>query len=739
MPTTFSAATCLTFNPTVQPSTGPFDIYLDSDYTSTPIVTGVDITLLTGNSCPYIIEVPDGTTNLGIKDTIKDYCITIPVQNNDICSNCNLSFSNYSPQTISKLYCGYLIGTCEYDDYLINWYGPNDTTTLSFQSGAGIFVTSGVYSHPLTGINSIPRENGVYTPVISKIKLSGITFSNTGGTGNVLFSGSCLPSTNILPLTCDVKTNTDTSLSFSAFTNFINFKASTSIPQPVQTTYQISANTKYIVWAFQGFNYSDRILLEFSGSSYGTTKIGIDDFIIGYLDVPSSNFTPSLYPKSGRTNENFVKFSCLTGLTVTNGDKIIITVTPLSPDTNWSLYMSCLDDYNCNDCLNTSQPYKIISSSITTSLQPCDRIKIDFSVSGCNTYDQNSDFLVYNLGNTLSRPTYYSNSNTPNNYIQPPSSNMYFSSNSCYSTSSNISTSCLWDLITGTTYNKTFLTDGSNRGVFGFTGSSTFISTYYNSIRNAFFGLTPYSSTWSGSTNSSDLSYYRYYNLKIPTETVGISSCQDNNTFINLFIHHTSTYTTGTTGDNYYLHITANTISKNINYTNCDLNCTYIQDNINHINNTSTGSTYGTNRPFPFPWGMYYTNPVHTVAYITSASTSSAPTSVRRGFFTTPYWTFNTYPFSGNPSTIIPSYSGSVCNYNNTGVKSTQYNTFSTDQYKFYYDVRLINSSNISDFEIWASPITNLSYSGAPGTVLYELAYRYSGGSTTYSNPTYII
>jgi hypothetical protein len=57
----------------------------------------------------------------------------------------------------------------------------------------------------------------------------------------------------------------------------------------------------------------------------------------------------------------------------------------------------------------------------------------------------------------------------------------------------------------------------------------------------------------------------------------------------------------------------------------------------------------------------------------------------------------------------------------------------------YYYQTRLINPSDVNDFEIWASPITNFSYSGAPFTAQYDLAYRYSGGSVTFSNPTYII
>jgi hypothetical protein len=330
MPATFSASTCINSSVT---SLGPFNIYLDSDYTSTPFSSA---TLNELTNCPYVIVVPTGTTSLGFKDTILDFCFDTIIQNNDICSNCNLGLSNYSASTISKLYCGVLTGSCQFSDYLISWYGPNDTTTLSFQSGAGSFLTPGVYSHPFsTEPTSIPRESGVYTPVITKIKLSGITFSNTGGTNTVLFDGNCLPTTNILPLTCNVVTNPDiNNVYFSAFTNYLSFDSNTQgIPQPVSTTYQISASTKYIVWNFIGESFVDRITLEFSGSSYGTNKIGLDDFLVGD-NLPGSNFSASTYPKSADTANNFIKYTCLTGLTVNNNDNIIINITPATSKAN---------------------------------------------------------------------------------------------------------------------------------------------------------------------------------------------------------------------------------------------------------------------------------------------------------------------------------------------------------------------------------------------------------------------
>jgi hypothetical protein len=740
MPATFSASTCINSSVT---SLGPFDIYLDSNYTSTPFSSA---TLNELTNCPYIIVVPTGTTSLGFKDTILDFCFETPIQDNNICSNCNLGLSNYSASTISKLYCGFLTGSCQFSDYLINWYGPNDTTTLSFQSGVGSFLTSGVYSHPFsTEPTSIPVISGVYTPVIDKIILSGITFSNTGGTNTVLFDGNCLPTTNILPLTCNVVTNPSlNNFYLSAYTNYLSFDSNTQgTPQPVSVTYQISSSTKYIVWNFTGEQFVDRITISLSGSSYGTNKIGLDDFLIGE-NLPSSNFSESTYPKSADTRFTFTKFTCLTGLTVNDNDNIIIDITPTTNQTIWRLYISCLDDYNCNDCLNT-QNYKIIGSSITGLTTTCDENKIKFDISGCSFPDSSSDYLdYYAQTNSIVSNNIFScvlGSSTFSRAIP----NLYFTTTTCSvegggalstdcSNPSLPNVTCCQTDSTITKYRKTFLPDG--RGVYGFTGSSTFISTYYNSIKNAFSGLTPYNSTWTGSTNPNDVSYYKYYRLRLPGP-ITIDGCGDGSSVRDVIIHHTSPYVSGITGSDYYLSLTANTISDTTSFTSCQLNCaSSISSIISTINNSSTGNT-GINRDFSE--GIYYSNPINSQAKFFSGSTSRDNWPLT-GFFNTPDWSFNTYPFSGNPSTIIPSFSGTVCNYSSTGrYIGPIYNSFYREQYKYAYRVQLTNPLNVGDFDIYASPINNFTYSGSPGTILYELAYRYSGGSVTFSNPTYII
>ena len=59
---------------------------------------------------------------------------------------------------------------------------------------------------------------------------------------------------------------------------------------------------------------------------------------------------------------------------------------------------------------------------------------------------------------------------------------------------------------------------------------------------------------------------------------------------------------------------------------------------------------------------------------------------------------------------------------------------FYRPQYGYFYKITLTNPLDVRDFDISANTLSNGYMTG-----VYDLAYRYSGGSVIYSNPTYII
>jgi hypothetical protein len=749
MPTTFSAATCLTSSFV---SNGPFNIYLTDDYTSTPFssVTRDQLTL----NCPFIFNnIPEGTTTLYIKDVEKLYCFTIPIRDNNICQTCNLGLSKYSATTITRLSCGFLTGSCQnITDYVIHWYGPNDTTTLQKRTGFGS-VFSGEYDiqHPFSGTSAIPLTEGIYTPIIQKVIVSGLTFSNTGGTNSILFDGDCLPKTTIQPLTCSNRTNTRTEYWASGYNHNIIFSSiSQGTPQPVSSTYLLSPTTKFIAWKFQGKQNPDTIKLSFRGSNY-VNDIGLENWVIGTNNINA--FTPSLISKSASTAGYFTKITCLTGLTRNPGDKIIIDIIPADANTDWELLITCLDNFDCNSCSYTN-PYKIIGSTIT-GITGC-QTNVKLSLSGCsvNTLKNEDYFKYYDTTRNGGTNSLYQNTqrifspyiygtfddilNADTNNQLPYSSYpaFYYNSKTCefsYTYTENQMSKCKTDP-NDVTYKKTFLTDG--RGVFSITGSSTVISTYYNSWINA----NNYSNGLGYNPNNTNFGYYRYFIMNYPKPNHP-HNCGDQSGLSSVQIHPSSTVLTGTTltGD-YFFNITANTITTGITFSNCDVNCVSRVEQILGVNTLSTGNTqfnqyFSANTSFDW-YGVYYSYPFETLYYITGVTaTLSAQTIGERTF--TNEWSRNTYPYSGTSPSIIPSLSGYVCNYENFGTKSSSLGSYVNDSILCNYTILYPNSADTRNFEIWAAPIVNYSANTNFNNAI--LAYRYSGGNVTYSSSTYII
>jgi hypothetical protein len=750
----FSASTCLTYTGTTT-LIDPIDIFSDSNSYLIPF-TSVTLSQITSGNCPLVLTgIPDGTTTIRLKSR-NNYCCDIELTCNDLCTTCDLGFTNYSSATINELSCGLLTGDCQNNitDYSIHWYGPDSTTTLAIISGSGTTFDY-TYKHPLSGLTSVPLENGVYTPVIQNIIINGLSYSNTGGTGNILFDGTnCIAPINILPLSCGTRTNTVPNYPFSYYQNLIDYNSDNDGPPTTfKSIYKVSSTTKYIAWRFQGEIKPDTLKLSFSGSSYGGTIIGLEEVTVGTPQgiTFTTNFNPSIFPKSANTLQYLTKLTCLTGLTVNDNDNIIIEVTPSESNTKYTLFITCVEDYDCNDCISTNE-YKIIASSITgITNNDCNTLIVKYDLTGCNgNPDDKDSYLTYYTNDFPSSSTFSQNTNRPTDLVTRnntttitgvTTSSMFYSGSGIVrcETQPVFQTSVCTTGSTPTKYDKTFLLDG--KGVFGFTGSSTFISTYYNAIVNAFSGGSPFNTVPPISTDPTDLGYYRYFALTIPSSGSSLS-CGDQATKIEIDLHHTSDYITGTTGSQFFLKITANTITNQYSGTECGINCLdRTNTKVNEVNSWSTGATtvFGTNREFST--GLYYTNPIQ-LRYVNSYDEPN--TTVRQqGFFNTPDWSFNTYPFSGTPSQIIPSFSATVCNYMSTGIRVPVHNSFTVYQYRFYYEVRRTNPSNPSDFDIWSSPITNFRYSGYTNNIndepSFELAYRYSGGNVVFSSSTYII
>jgi|694.fasta_scaffold28233_4 hypothetical protein len=749
----FSASTCVTnlggidINSTVKIRTYPGEIQIGGD---------IILSAMTGVNCPYTITgIPNGTTELQIYVPGTNVCGYIDISDNDLCNTCDLGFDSFTSSTIGNIVVGNLTGSCQnpITDYRILWFGPSESmevvsTNVARISGKGSAFTYN-YQHPLTGISSLPMEQGYYRPVIDKVRINGVNFSYTGGTGYVPADLECFDS---LPVYVSGYTCENGKETIGDYTHRVNFTSTGSglSPTPLTSTFILSGGTtNFFAWKFKGEIIPDQLKLTFFGTEYGLEPIILEWWEVG--SIPSLNTAiiqnTNTFPKSANTISYISKVTTLTGLTINDGDRILLEVIPSKTNfnTNWDFYFTCLETFNCDTCLDSyeNESYKIVGSSITGITGTCGNIDISVTISGCNESTLlNSDLIKY----------FYQNppeSNVINNhyYVRPFTfplnnfSDLRFNGYRCsprgFGGIINCSNSGNY-----ISFEKTVTTIPPIQGniYMEFSGSSSL--TDFNSFYNGYL-YWKNSPSYSGSTDNTNYDYYRYWILPISTAT-GDTYCGDSTTYYDYYIHYpTAVVTTGLTGSGYWLNITMPTISDGILPNSCELQCDYWRiERVGIINTSSTGST--NNRKIYSNRGAKYQSPFQI--WDTGRSNNPSTSGEIISYLRVNNNMLNTIPSSGSSNTLIHSLSGQTCDYSSYGVFNTNGRTPPTDDGLYYYEknlyavkLQLTNPSDVRDFDIYMSPINNFVYSGYPGNPNYELAYSYSGGSVVYSSSTYII
>ena len=728
----FSASTCLTF-PSGFVSTGTFNIYSNVDNYITPFQTSIPFTLLT--MCPYIMgNVPNGTTSIKIIDTGNKCCATIDLQSNDLCTTCDLSFDDYETNNIGRIVAGELTGSCENEisDYRIFWYGPNSTTNVAFTSGFGSEFVPYDLTHPLTGNNSPTALAGEYIPVIDKIKLNGLDFSQTGGTGYIQAELECFNSTSVevFPFTCDNGTIV------GDYTHRVNFAGASEgvTPLTLNSTFELDATTNYFAWKFNGESVPDTLKITFYGSSYSEPLI-LEFITIGaYSPQFTTNLSLLTLPKSAATPNDtsyLSKVTNLSNLTINSGDYLILEVIPNqnNPQTNWDFYFTCLNTFDCSLCLDNylNTPYKIKTLSITNTLGACGLNTISFDISAC-TQNQisSSDIFKYmitsSVGAQNSFGTVIGDNNTSLinrtvrttiNFIQCGPNGIGFQNPTCSIPSSNGTISFI-------------KTVNGLQGVIDMT---------FTDLNDLIAYKTSYESkkSLSGWVNdSTNVDYYKYGVLSIPNSP-GNQICGDGTPELEYFIHFSSVITTGQTSNNYTLRIPMPTIQNDLNFTTCDVNCSSSSQSIvNGINTSSTGTT--NNRTFTNNTGSRYSDPVSEYWQL-SKTISNNLTGIVNGTYEFNNSLNSTIPFSGNssPYTPITSLSAQTCDFSSKGIALNP-NTAFQFQLIYVYDYQITQGNVNNTYTITANPIVNgvITSTNYPDTVATIV-----NGIVTYANPLY--
>jgi hypothetical protein len=748
----FSAVTCLSYTGST-PLGGIINLYSDVDSFASAFTTNINLSAITGNECPYYINnVPDGTTQIRIFDIGTGCYCDLPVQDNNLCVTCDLDFNSYSASTIGRLVAGNLTGSCEANitDYRIFWYETGDTTNPVYISGFGSEFIPYSFTHPLTGSSAIFAQAGTYKPVIDKVKISGLTFSQTGGTGTIPAELECFTATTVSvdAFTCD---NGDGSSDDPNYEHRVSFSGAAAgvTPQTLDGTFLLTATTNYFAWKFRGFAVEDRLRLTYFGSAY-TVPLIIEDMVFG-SNPPDSDFSLNKLPKSATTtNQNFFvkKVTCLTGITQTTNDYIRLEVIPNSANTqtNWDFYFTCLNSFDQNTCIVDNQPYKILASTINSATGTCNSNVISFTLSGCaiNSDDFSKYFITEDLGQNILRTANYGFFATYqlSGALIPRQVNLNVGSiNFNLTTPKQVPLVCSTPSVNTITYSK--YVSGSTTGILDieFSNISDF-NVYYNSYNSVLTGSSSLigvcstsTGAWSGTpTDPTDIRYYRYYRLGIPSNT-GSTNCGDGTTTKDFYIHPSTVVTTGMSGPNYTMSITMPTIVNGLTYDPlCDISGFVDANIVNRINNSATGTS--SNFTGTTLTSSKYTDPFYEVGIGCSGLTNVSAATIT-GNMSIPKYFNETIIYTGTTPTIVNSLSASTFDFSYPRFSETPVfnNLNNYGKFVYRYPVILNNPSDFRDFEIYAQ-----AYSGntlGSQTLIYS--YTGSTGLSTQHDPSYFI
>lgn len=708
----FSVSTCITvgasgLGPTLQIYKNPISSTNFGTY-----LQNVAKTDITGTNCPYTFEVPDDTTEIRIYD-MSTYCyVDFTVTPSTQCGVCNLDFNNKSNNLIGTINVGNLTGSCDptITDYKIAWYGPDSSTNLSFTSGKGTSFPGYSATHPLTGTSAPFVLPGTYVSRITDVELNGVKYSVTGGTGtgSVLSSGltACSVSFNVSAYTCN--NGTYDGPYYEHEKEFVT-DGSGTLPQTLQTAFKLSANTECFIWQFFGYSIYDTLKLTYSGSAYSEPLV-LENIRVG-TNAGGISLNPST-PLKDFSSLSFKKITNLSGLTVNEGDLIIIQITPNETQnaTSWKLIFGCYGQPTAEKtCLDTykNQSYKIRKDSLNVSPpNTCGNFNITYEYSGCST-NQNTGFTqsdLYSLGvNSAS----ISNIDT-DNITNLLSRTIYFSAPTTALTYSSVaySTNCVY-----TTGNVIKITKTVGQISFFFSSINDLSSYYtnFNIMKSAITNLVPPGIGGTSSTLSSDnsnINYYRRIYIVIPASDVTPNSVCDTPGvgFDNYWIHPSSTASSGTTTGGYSMTITLQNATENFDCPSCWSSCSITDNTVNDIssfyNLTFTERTYNN--------GLKYSNPFYYSLAIYITQTTPSYTADTSGYLQVEYdYSFNTYPSSGMTNTLIPSLSATTWDFPNHFHTDNYY--YFTEYSQYVYQTRLVvtSTSPTVDFKLYSKQISN--------------------------------
>lgn len=747
----FSTSFCLTNIGNLLPNT-TLTFYSNADGYTVPIVSGVPVLSVTPPNCPYTLTgVYDGTTTIKVESLSGNCCAVINITPNDPCTFCNLGFDAFSATTIGQIVAGNLTGSCDANitDYVIDWYDVTNSISpvFKFTSGYGTQFSPYTSTHPLTNTTAVPVLPGIYKPFLRKVRLNGVNYSYTGGTGTVQADLDCFDTitVNVSPLTC---TNGDETGDYSHLIQFSGASVGTQ-PIPVSTAFQLSPSTNFMAWRFIGYDVADTIKMTYYGSHYNNTPIILEYYQVGN-EIANTNFQNNQNPKLVKSywDGAYVKVTNLTNIIRSTNDYIVIDIIPniTNSKTNFSLQLQCLDDFDCSVCWDSFANSVTQISGITSSVDACGRLTVSFKMLDCVWSSlTTSDQYKYMDTRSIAGPRFQLAEGAPNVGGTPMSYDVYFEYSYCNGSTSYNETFCSASNDNTITFNKDNSGVGGIGNIYMTFSNITDFNAYYNSY------LTKMQQLWNPAKLPTEVEYYVSLQMKVPqlNSVSGLTeTCGDTTPPRFYLIHPTSVVTTGTTGGLFTLNITMPTITNQLTWTTCQVGCTSDTNQVVDLtNNSSTGTTNnmlntnikGNRYVTPFNGQLqltYYNNPKTRSNF---NKRTNAGSFVRK-----------TLPMSGSSFTLIPSLSAETCNYANQSAyyPNNVSNGWNDDVYVqtiYNFNVYATNPLNISDYKITTSPIVNGDYAGNSQYNFQQVGtnditiYEVQNGVVIYSDPNYVV
>ena len=700
-------------------SSNGFSIYTNLDNFSNPIAQNIpyqDLFAPPIGNCPYVVNLPQGATQLVVIDactslpttiasifstgstgasSLTTCCYTVidvPAQPVSWCDTTDLAFDIFSASFVGQIIAGNLnssIGAVT--DYKIGWYKNGNYSAPEFTSGYGNAFAPYQLTHPLAGNTAPYVTAGNWEGIIHDIAINGVTYSSVSGSANgtpIPFT-SCFGTIVVSPLSC---INGTFPLPYTHKKEFT--AAGNGTPPPViSTTYQLSDTTNYFAYDFAGFSIYDELEIKFISGDPNNTgdptlynqPIYLEKAQIG-MDIANSNIstiaqiTNNTYPKK-------IKYPQLKKiLTLTNISRsanpslpdsldIKITPNPTNNQTSWTLKMQCLNTFNCEDCI-TPFPAAKIKSIFLDRL--CCGAQKPFTVltgscdCGNDIWSQRrkppaltSTFLYqegYTMGSSGLALSFISASNTYNQSSSPFTS---LSVSSCASQGGSFGLISCSPPTPNSTINYHKSTTTVNGNLQGIISMSFNNSTDYLYYKNGLIAKESYLLNSVGPIEYNPLlpQYYSLYEVLLPTSP---SPCGDGVPYIAYRIHRTAypniTYVEDPSNNYWSITIPMPTITNGIipqSCSPCYNNMQSLVDLINYFSTTSpvlnVTNIYGSK--FLNPWEATY-----SFSFSQSINTTAL---VNIGGFqrSMPYYSWNTLPFisSSNGWVNLPTLGANPC------------------------------------------------------------------------------